>query len=147
MITSKLTPHPTLGRALQIDGAVFLDEKNNWVEDYFGYGEELACRCCGTLNVRESFYVKLNKMRQLLGAPMKINSGYRCEFHNREVKRSPTSAHLRGAADIHCTDSELRYKLLKAAYEVGFTRIGVYKTFIHVDDDSSLPSPRTWYGE
>lgn len=43
----------------------------------------------------------LDPMRQAWGAPIRVNSGYRCSVLNRAVGGSPASQHLRGeAADI-----------------------------------------------
>jgi len=72
--------------------------------------------------------------------PFIINSGYRTVGHNKEVKGSPTSSHLKGlAADIHCVDGVSRLKMVRALLSVGFRRIGIAKTFIHVDIDSEKP--------
>ena len=40
----------------------------------------------------------LNPLREKWGSAIKINSGYRCEALNKEVKGQPTSAHLIGFA-------------------------------------------------
>lgn len=43
----------------------------------------------------------LDPVRHAWGAPIRVNSGYRCPALNRAVGGSPTSQHLRGeAADI-----------------------------------------------
>jgi hypothetical protein len=45
----------------------------------------------------------LERVRALLGHPMHIDSGYRCEALNAAVNGSKTSAHMRGyAADFVC---------------------------------------------
>ena len=45
----------------------------------------------------------LEQVRALLGHPMNIDSGYRCDILNAAVKGSRTSAHLHGyAADFTC---------------------------------------------
>lgn len=47
----------------------------------------------------------LEQVRALLGAPMQIDSGYRCEALNRAVGGVANSAHLSGfAADFVCPD-------------------------------------------
>lgn len=40
----------------------------------------------------------LNPLREKWGSGIKINSGYRCNALNKEVKGQPTSAHLIGFA-------------------------------------------------
>ena len=42
------------------------------------------------------FMMKLQKVRDIYGKPMKINSGFRCAGHNLEIGGSPTSQHLLG---------------------------------------------------
>jgi len=69
--------------------------------------EEFRCRCCGGLpaeaqeNVRALVENVLDPARQKLGGPVRVNSGYRCAKHNREVGGVSVSQHLRGeAADV-----------------------------------------------
>lgn len=92
-------------------------------------------------NMMASTLQRLDKMRELLGVPITINSGYRTKAHNKRVGGSPNSSHLFGyAADIHCySQFDLEHKV-KIAYKAGFRRIGQYKTkngnyFIHLDND------------
>ena len=57
------------------------------------------------------------------------------------------SAHTRGlAADIACRDSALRYQLLVKAWGLGFKRIGVYGTSVHLDIDRQKPQRVVWLG-
>jgi hypothetical protein len=52
------------------------------------------------------------------------------------VGGSENSSHLRGfAADIHVASNSTRYVILEALLNVGFNRIGIADTFIHVDAD------------
>jgi len=87
-------------------------------------------------NMDKSFLFLLDSARQIAGTPFKINSGFRTSKHNAKVGGTENSSHLRGfAADIHATSSSERFKILSALLEVGFNRIGIAKTFIHVDAD------------
>ena len=96
--------------------------------DIPGSGEKMSANFCQ----------KLDAARELAGIPFKINSGYRSKEWNLKVGGRPGSSHLKGcAADIHCTTSYERSKILRSLIEAGFTRCGVAKTFIHVDNDSS----------
>jgi uncharacterized protein YcbK (DUF882 family) len=82
------------------------------------------------------FLMLLDDARGLAEVPFKINSGYRTESHNRKVGGKATSSHTKGlAADIHCVNDRKRIEIVRALIEVGFTRIGIAKTFIHVDLD------------
>lgn len=51
---------------------------------------ELACRCCGKLQINPELVTKLEALRQLVGKPVLVNSGYRCPAHNRAVGGEPT---------------------------------------------------------
>jgi uncharacterized protein YcbK (DUF882 family) len=92
----------------------------------------------------------IDEARHLAGVPFKINSGYRTQAHHNSLakkgyKTAKNSAHLRGfAADIHAPDSRTRYAIVQALIKVGFNRIGVANTFIHVDNDPSLPEDVIW---
>jgi zinc D-Ala-D-Ala carboxypeptidase len=88
----------------------------------------------------------LDRAREIAGVPFVINSGFRTEAHNRAVGGSPNSSHKRGyAADIR-TSPETQTRIISALREAGFKRIGIYRTFVHADNDPSLPSPSTWRG-
>lgn len=46
---------------------------------------------------------RLERVRDVLGAPVRVTSGYRCPELNAKIKGSKTSAHMLGlAADIEC---------------------------------------------
>lgn len=82
------------------------------------------------------FMDKLYKARIEAGCPFYITSGYRTLDHNKKVGDVDDSPHCQGvAADIACEDSRTRFKIVKALFDVGFVRIGVGHTFIHVDCD------------
>ena len=108
--------------------------------------DEFKCPCCDIVIVSGWLIHLLNKVRTGLGKPMVVNSGYRCKKHNREVGSFDDSAHRRGtAADIKCTDSVDRFKIIKLAYEVGFKRMGIEGNFIHLDVDEELPQRVLWF--
>lgn len=103
--------------------------------NYFSLKEQ-SCRCCGEGQLNPRFLEKLNKAREIAGIPFILNSAYRCEKHNKAIGGSETSSHLDGlAADIRCTDSISRYKIISALLSVGLCRIGIAKTYIHTDFD------------
>ena len=107
---------------------------------------EFACHCgCGFDDIKDHHVEMLQKVRTEIGGPMIINSGCRCMSHNMDVGGVPHSAHMRGeASDVACMDATNRYILIGAALKVGFNRIGVAKTFVHLDRDPFLPAPRLW---
>lgn len=91
----------------------------------------------------------LDAARGKAGVPFIINSGYRTEKHNAAVGGVEDSAHIKGyAVDIQTNNGLTDQKRkAKALYEAGFRRFGIYKTFIHVDNDPSKPSPALWTGQ
>jgi len=108
---------------------------------------EFTCKCgCGLNNISHDLVDKLDEARGMYKKPMTIISGSRCKDHNLAVRGKRASAHLKGlAADIRCTTSQNRWKLLNIFFILGFTRIGLGKTFIHVDISSELPQEQAWH--
>lgn len=99
----------------------------------------------GKKYMSKEFIELLDQARELANISFTINSGYRTIKHNKKVGGSSNSSHLKGlAADIHCADNGKRMKILKALLQVGFERIGVAKTFIHVDIDTDKMTDRIW---
>ena len=99
--------------------------------------KEFACKCCGQLpplareNVKALVSEVLDPVRERLGIPIVVNSGYRCEKHNKDVGGVRNSQHLRGeAADVTCADNE---RLKQLIIENGkFDQLITYPTFLHV---------------
>ncbi|MFC4633492.1 D-Ala-D-Ala carboxypeptidase family metallohydrolase [Dokdonia ponticola] len=76
-----------------------------------------------------------------------INSAVRSQFWNKKVGGVSNSAHLITkckAVDIHAPTRAIRNLLVVQAYNLGFTRIGVGKTFVHLDVDTSKPQYVAW---
>ena len=90
--------------------------------------------CCKLLK-------KMDKIRGDFGSPLRVNSGYRTKEHNAIVGGRVGSSHLKGlAVDLHCNNSVDRTKLLKAIYKNGINRVGIGKTFLHIDIDNNKPA-------
>lgn len=86
------------------------------------------------VGLKPEFVTMLDKARGIAGVPFVITSGYRTPEKNSKVGGVENSTHTTGlGADIKCTDSGVRFKMIKAFLEVGFARIGIYKAHIHVD--------------
>ena len=86
-------------------------------------------------NMNKDFLFVLDEAREFAGIPFVINSAYRSPNHPLSVK-NPSSSHIKGlAVDIKATDNATRFKIVEALISVGFTRIGIGDTFIHVDLD------------
>lgn len=113
-------------------------------KNYFSRKEE-CCPCCHEGGLQSGFRDKLNQAREIAGVPFVLNSAFRCPEHNFDVGGSDTSSHMAGVAvDIKCDQSRERYLILNALFAVGFNRIGIGKTFIHVDDDLTKPAGVVW---
>ena len=90
----------------------------------------------------------LDDLREEYGYPIKLTSTYRSPDHPIEAKKSKPGEHAHGAAvDIACVGGEATFKLVKAAIEVGFTRIGISRknNFVHVGVGySGAPETTIW---
>ena len=86
------------------------------------------------------FVDMLDELRGRCNFPFKITSGYRDPTHPLELKKEKPGTHSQGiAADIHITNGWDRYTILSTAFNMGFTGIGIAKTFIHVDNRDTTP--------
>lgn len=107
---------------------------------YFSPSEFKKCvPSCSIKNMDETFLALMDKVRERAGIPLVMNCAYRSREWDIAKGRSGNSAHTRGKAmDIRCYSSATRYKIVKAALECGICRIGIGKTFVHLDNDKSL---------
>ena len=93
----------------------------------------------------KDFLYRLDTARGISGIPFKINSGYRTENHNTIVGGRVGSSHKKGlAVDIGYYGSRERYLIINALMQVGITRFGIAKTFIHCDVDKSKDNDVIW---
>ena len=96
---------------------------------------ELACPCCNKCEMNSVFMDRLQVLRDLYGKPITVVSGYRCPLHNKAVRGSPRSDHLRGeAVDIRVNDktsSEL-YRLRELAFKLEFNGLGFGRNQFHL---------------
>ena len=113
---------------------------------YFTYGEFDSQDLKGSgKNVSDELINMLDIVRKKYGKSVVINSGYRTPEHNKSVGGTPESSHIKGlAADIACNNSTDRFKLEGVLREVGFKRIGMGSTFIHVDIDKDKSPNVLW---
>jgi uncharacterized protein YcbK (DUF882 family) len=89
--------------------------------------------------------IMLDRVRDKFDKPMYITSGYRTVEHNAKVGGKENSSHLKGlAVDISCKTSLDRFDLINCLLDVGFNRIGIASTFIHVDIDSDKTPNVIW---
>lgn len=98
--------------------------------------KEFACKCgCGTDNISQELVDVVQDVRTWAKSPVVINSGLRCESHNRSVGGAPKSQHLYGtAADIRTVSKTPKevYDYLNEKYPNKYG-IGLYGGFTHID--------------
>jgi zinc D-Ala-D-Ala carboxypeptidase len=95
---------------------------------------EFDCKHTGKNEMQHEFMELLQTLRVQLGFPLVITSGYRHPTHPVEARKTRSDGeHTQGnCCDVRCLNSQTRFKIIKAALEVGFTRIGIADTFIHL---------------
>ena len=102
--------------------------------------EEFNCQETGKNNMSEGFIHKLDELREACGFPFAITSGYRDPSHSVERHKAKGGQHTLGiAADIRIHSGDDRYTIVQKAMELGFTGIGIAKTFVHVDMRVTTP--------
>lgn len=90
--------------------------------------------------LKTTLLAKLEELETRCGFELSVNSAYRSKDWEISKGRSGTSSHCAGlAVDLSCTSSAQRFKLISEAMIVGFCRIGIGRTFIHLDLDDSKP--------
>lgn len=113
---------------------------------YFKEVEFTRCNpSCRMDQMDPAFLALLDEVREAAGIPLVLNCAYRSVAHEKKMGRSGNSAHTRGkAVDIRCNTSANRYKIVAAALGCGIRRIGIGKTFVHIDNDDTLPQGVIW---
>ena len=112
---------------------------------------EVACRGCApdapcrrdSLALDVAAMDTLQDLRRRYGQPLRVNSAYRCPFHNVRIGGAPHSYHKRGMAfdvSINGMTKLQRQDLATTAIDAGFTGFGFYGSFLHVD----IGRPRQW---
>ena len=103
---------------------------------YFSEGEFQKCTPpCSLQDMNQGTMSRLDTAREIAGIPFVLNSAFRSVEYEKEHGRKGTSSHTLGhAVDIRCNSVANRFKIVAALYEAGFNRIGIGKTYIHVDD-------------
>jgi len=102
--------------------------KNNFTD------KEMTCNCGCELNlVTDETLNKLNTSRLLSDFPYIINSATRCKLHNKAVGGVEDSDHIYGTGfDIRYANGKQLFKIIINSNYAGFTRIFIYKTFVHI---------------
>jgi zinc D-Ala-D-Ala carboxypeptidase len=119
----------------------------NWADYPYFTKAEFDCKHTGKNEMQPEFMAKLQLLREKYGKPIVITSGYRHWTHPVEAKKGHTTGeHTRGTcADIACTSGADRYQIVRLGLQLGFPRIGIAKSFIHLGiGGAGLPSPTIW---
>ena len=101
--------------------------------------KEFKCNCCSKLpegGMDERLINVLDAVREVVGVPLVVTSGYRCPSHNAAVGGVPNSQHVQGiAADIAVPDGMSVDYLADIAERCGADGIGRYyeDRFVHID--------------
>lgn len=114
---------------------------------YFKEAEFKRCvPSCSLQDMDQEFMTFLDALRAQAGIPLVLNCAYRSKAWDKAKGRSGNSAHTRGkAVDIRCNSNSNRYKIVKAALDLGCCRIGIGKTYVHIDRDESLTQCVIWH--
>ena len=110
------------------------DELDHFSPEEFDYPEEMD----------EDFLRALDRVRDRAAVSIYVTSDYR---------PGDGKAHGQGVA-VDITDdlesdgvlSRWRYKVLLAAFQMGFTRIGIYDKHVHLDTWDDAPQEVAWQG-
>ena len=92
---------------------------------------EFASKCgADTVLIHPALLVGMQAIRDILGVPLTINSGYRTVAHNDKIGGAKHSLHLLGmAVDLSGADPK---EIAKVARDLGMVA-RTYPTFCHVD--------------
>ena len=120
--------------------------KQHFSRDEFGWTH------CGAEQMQEAFLVRLDLLRDLLGFPLVVTSGWRCRDHPLEAGKPEPGAHSMGIAVDLAVKNHAALETVRMAAVLGFTGIGVNqkgtKRYIHLDTlepgDPIRPRPTIW---
>lgn len=97
----------------------------------------------GAILINPTALNALDRLRNILAAPVILNSAYRDPVYNASVGGAPRSKHTMGIAfDIQHSKNYSVLTLVNAAKAAGFRGFGLYTNFTHVD----MGNERTWHG-
>jgi uncharacterized protein YcbK (DUF882 family) len=102
---------------------------------------DFDCQETGENEMDMEFLYKLDHLRHVCGFPFVVTSGYRSLNHSLErSKANGGGSHTKGiAADIRALNGSQRYEIQRHAYALGFSGIGVHKSFVHLDIRDTTP--------
>jgi zinc D-Ala-D-Ala carboxypeptidase len=108
---------------------------------------EFDCKHSGKNEMQHEFMQMLQELREELNFPLVITSGYRDKTHPIEARKTHSNGeHTTGrCCDVRCLDGSTRFKIIETALNLGFTRIGIANTFLHLGiGGKGLPNYVIW---
>lgn len=114
---------------------------------------EFACKHCGENRTADEIIDKLQRLRDAVGFPLVVSSGYRCPVHNAAVSSTGANGpHTTGRSVDLAVSHGKAFDVMRAAFASGeFTGIGVNQKgggrFVHLDDLPNAPGqprPTVW---
>ncbi|GAI37502.1 unnamed protein product [marine sediment metagenome] len=113
----------------------------------------LKCPCCKLLLINSGSIYKLDIARKISNVAYNINSACRCKSHDKELHPeqvklgiySGKSSHIAdketgiysSAFDIDTRNNRHRFRIVRGLILAGFSRLLIYPTFLHIDDDEN----------
>ena len=102
---------------------------------------EFACKHCGENKIDQRVINMAQVIREAMGEPVHVNSGYRCKTHNARVGGVNNSYHTQGlAADLSCSKGgKALYLMIQKLWSDGklpdlaWCKYYVKKNFCHID--------------
>lgn len=121
----------------------------NWERISYFTEAEFKCRHCGYVHMQQDFVARLDILRQRLGSPLRVMSGYRCPQYNDEISfTGEEGPHTKGVAADIAVAGPIAREVLRIASDMRFNGIGIMQKgkhesrYIHLDD---VPGPfRLW---
>ena len=103
---------------------------------------ETRCKCmkCESNTMQQRIIDLFQALREKIGKPITINSGFRCAEYNKKIGGKPKSQHLAGLAlDMKPPSGYDVESFAKELEPVGFDGIGKYfkQNFVHGDGRGS----------
>jgi len=100
---------------------------------------------CSLQDMDQDFLNKLDALRDKCGIPLLLTSAYRSLEWERSKGRTGSGDHpSRRGVDISANNTATKFKIVKAAIELGFRRIGIANSFVHVGDTKTLAQDVLW---
>ena len=115
--------------------------------------DEFACRCgCGRNEIQNRLVDLLDGLRDRVGFPLLVTSGYRCPAENNRISTTGLMGpHTTGLAADLGVSRHRAHDVLRVAFPLGFTGIGVKQKgggrFVHLDlltEPDHAPRPTVW---